>query len=345
MASLTLNLEKLKINYEFLKNLFEEKEVTWGVVSKLLCGNKLFLQELINLGIREIHDSRISNLAMVKRLNRSIQTVYIKPVSKKNVSQMVEFADVSLNSELETIRMISEEAVRQDKLHKIIIMVETGDLREGVMGENLVDFYEEIFELPKIDVIGVMPSTDKLIQLSLYKQIIELKFGRKIPWVSAGTSVTIPLIFSHQLPKGINHFRVGETLYFGVDLVGEKVIEGMQGDVFELEAEIIELQEKPLLPSGVLGANPQGEFADIDESLYGTSIRGILDIGLLDVDPKYLIINDPEIEILGASSDMLILNLGANQKGLKVGDTVIFSLKYMGALALMNSNYIEKAVV
>lgn len=90
---------------------------------------------------------------------------------------MVKFADVCLNSELETIRMISEEAVRQDKPHKIIIMVETGDLREGVMGGNLVDFYEEIFELPKIDVIGlgtnlnclngVMPSTDKLIQLSL----------------------------------------------------------------------------------------------------------------------------------------------------------------------------------
>jgi ornithine racemase len=339
-----------------LKSLFEEKEVSWGVVSKLLCGNKLFLQELINLGIQEIHDSRISNLAMVKRLNRSIQTVYIKPVSKKNVSQMVEFADVSLNSELQTIRMISDEAVLQDKLHKIIIMVETGDLREGVMGENLVDFYEKIFELPKIEVVGlgtnlnclngVMPSTDKLIQLSLYKQIIELKFGRKIPWVSAGTSVTIPLMFSHQLPKGINHFRVGETLFFGVDLVEEKVIEGMHGDVFELETEIIELQEKPLLPMGVLGANPQGEFADIDESLYGkTSFRAILDIGLLDVDPKYLIGDDPEIEILGASSDMLIVNLGGNKKGLKVGDTLVFKLKYMGALALMNSNYIEKSVV
>jgi ornithine racemase len=356
MASLTLNLKKLKTNFEFLKSLFEEKEVSWGVVSKLLCGNKLFLQELINLGIQEIHDSRISNLAMVKRLNRSIQTVYIKPVSKKNVSQMVEFADVSLNSELQTIRMISDEAVLQDKLHKIIIMVETGDLREGVMGENLVDFYEKIFELPKIEVVGlgtnlnclngVMPSTDKLIQLSLYKQIIELKFGRKIPWVSAGTSVTIPLMFSHQLPKGINHFRVGETLFFGVDLVEEKVIEGMHGDVFELETEIIELQEKPLLPMGVLGANPQGEFADIDESLYGkTSFRAILDIGLLDVDPKYLIGDDPEIEILGASSDMLIVNLGGNKKGLKVGDTLVFKLKYMGALALMNSNYIEKSVV
>lgn len=252
--------------------------------------------------------------------------------------------------------MISEEAVRQGKLHKIIIMVETGDLREGVMGEKLLDFYEEVFELPKIEIIGlgtnlnclngVMPSTDKLIQLSLYKQIIELKFGRKIPWVSAGTSVTIPLMFSHQLPKGINHFRVGETLYFGVDLVEEKVIEGMHGDVFELESEIIELQEKPLIPIGVLGANPQGDVAEIDESLYGkTSFRAILDIGLLDVDPKYLIATDPDIEILGASSDMLIVNLGENKNKLKVGETLTFKLKYMGALALMNSNYIEKEVI
>lgn len=356
MASLTLNLAKLRDNFQFLKKLFYKKQVSWGVVSKLLCGNKLFLQELILLGIEEIHDSRISNLAMVKRLNRTVQTVYIKPVSKKNVSQMVEFADVSLNSELETIRMISQEAVRQEKLHKIIIMVETGDLREGVLGENLVDFYEGIFELPNVEIIGlgtnlnclngVMPSTDKLIQLSLYKQIIELKFGKEIPWVSAGTSVTIPLMLSHQLPKGINHFRVGETLYFGLDLVEEKVINGMHGDVFELETEIIELQEKPLLPIGVLGMNPQGEVAEIDESLYGkTSFRAILDIGLLDVDPKYLIGTDPDIEILGASSDMLIVNLGENKNNLKVGDALSFKLKYMGALALMNSNYIEKSVI
>jgi predicted amino acid racemase len=356
MAVLTLNREKLKTNFRVLSQLFKERGVDWGVVSKMLCGNKLFLQELINLGITEVHDSRISNLAMIKRLKREVQTVYIKPVSKKNVGKMVEFADVSLNSELETIRMISEEAARQEKNHKIIIMVETGDLREGVMGERLVDFYEEVFQLPRIEVIGlgtnlnclngVMPSTDKLIQLSLYKQIIELKFGREIPWLSAGTSVTIPLMLSHQLPQGINHFRVGETLYFGVDLVKEELIEGMYGDVLELHAEIIELQEKPLLPTGVLGANPRGEIAQIDESLYGkTSFRAILDVGLLDVSPEYLLPTDPEIQVLGASSDMLIVNLGADKKGLKVGETLIFNLRYMGALGLLNSDYIEKAVV
>lgn len=356
MAYLTLNKTKLKENFEFLKKRFEDMDISWGVVSKLLCGNRLFLQELINLGVKEVHDSRISNLAMVKKINPDVQTVYIKPVSKRNVGKMVEFADVSLNSELNTIHWISEEAVLQKKKHKIIIMVETGDLREGVMGEHLVEFYSQIFQLPNIEIIGlgtnlnclngVMPSTDKLIQLSLYKQIIELKFNKEIPWVSAGTSVTIPLMLTHQLPKGINHFRVGETLYFGLDLFEEKLIEGMNGDVFELHAEIIEMQEKPLLPVGNLAANPQGELAEIDEGLYGqSSFRAILDIGLLDVDPKYLIPKDQNFEILGASSDMIIINLGKNPQNYKVGDTLNFELKYMGALGILNSNYVDKKVI
>lgn len=356
MAYLTLNRAKLKENFDFLKKTFKENDVSWGVVSKLLCGNRLFLQELINLGVKEVHDSRISNLAKVKSIHSEIQTAYIKPVSKRNVSKMVQFADVSLNSELETIRWISQEAVEQDKMHKIIIMVETGDLREGVMGEQLVEFYSQIFQLPNIEVIGlgtnlnclngVMPSTDKLIQLSLYKQIIELKFNKEIPWVSAGTSVTIPLMLTHQLPKGINHFRVGETLYFGLDLFEEKLIDGMNGDVFELHAEIIEMQEKPLLPVGNLAANPQGSTAQIDESLYGqSSFRAIIDIGLLDVDPKYLIPSDDKYEILGGSSDMLIINLGENPNNYQVGDTLNFDMKYMGALSLLNSSYIDKKVI
>ena len=355
MAFIKLYRDKLENNFNYLQKRFQENKVEWGVVSKILCGNKLYLKELINLGVREIHDSRISNLATVKEIEPGVQTVYIKPPSKRNISTMVKYADVSLNSELNTIRWISEEAVKQDRIHKIIIMVETGDLREGVMGDHLVEFYSNVFELPNIDIIGlgtnlnclngVMPSTDKLIQLCLYKQIIELKFNKKIPWVSAGTSVTIPLMLRSQLPQGVNHFRVGETLYFGVDLFEEKVIDGMQGDVFELFAEIIEMQEKPLLPSGVLAANPQGEVVDIDESLYGkSSYRAILDIGLLDVDPKYLIPVKEEFEIIGASSDMLILDLGENKYKKQVGDLVRFHLKYMGALAILNSNYIEKKV-
>jgi ornithine racemase len=353
MAFINLYREKLQHNFTFLKTLFDAHQLDWGVVSKILCGNEIYLKELINLGIREIHDSRISNLRKIKLINPEVQTCYIKPPAKGSISDVIRYADVSMNTEYFTLKLLSDEAVKQNKQHKCIIMIETGDLREGVMGDHLIDFYAKVFELPNIEIIGigtnlnclhgVMPSQDKLIQLSLYKQLIELKFNRSIPWVSGGTSVTIPLLINKQIPKGVNHFRIGETLYFGANLFEEKTIDGMHDDVFELFAEIIEITEKPKLPSGELAANPQGELLEIDESLYGqTSYRAILDIGLLDVDPKYLIVDQYNFEIVGASSDMLVIDLGANEEKRKVGDLVKFQLKYMGALALLNSDYIEK---
>lgn len=356
MACLTLYKDKLAHNYQYLTNLFHENQMSWGVVSKLLCGNKKYLELLIGLGVEEIHDSRISNLKTIKSINPRVQTVYIKPAAKRTISKVVKYADVSMNTEYFTMKLLSEEAARQDKIHKVIIMIETGDLREGIMGENLVQFYDKVFELPNLEIIGigtnlnclhgVMPSQDKLIQLCLYKQIIELKYNVKIPWISGGTSVTIPLIQNKQIPKGVNHFRIGETLFFGANLFEENTIEGMHDDVFVLATEIIEISEKPMVPIGTLAANPQGDIVEIDESLYGkTTFRAIIDIGLLDIDPKYLITNnDHDFEIVGASSDMLVLDLGENKKGYHVGDQLTFKLKYMGALALLNSNYIEKRI-
>jgi predicted amino acid racemase len=322
----------------------------------LLCGHRTFIREILALGIKEVHDSRVSNLKLIKTLAPEVQTVYIKPAPKRSIPAIIRYADVSLQTDIESLKLLSAEAQKQNKRHKVIIMVEMGDLREGVMGERLIDFYEAAFKLPMLELIGlgtnlnclhgIMPSQDKLIQLSLYKQIIELKFKRKIPWISGGTSVTIPLLLQQQIPAGVNHFRIGETLYFGADLFTGSVIAGMREDVFRLEAEIIELSEKPSLPIGEMSYNPQGELLELDESKFGmSSYRAIIDIGVLDVDPKYLIMPHPSLKILGSSSDMIVIDLGNNSLKLKVGDTLEFALKYMGALSLMNSNYVDKRVI
>lgn len=356
MAILKLNKTKLKHNYDFLNALFDKHDISWGVVSKLLCGNKLYIQELINLGVKEIHDSRVSNLRAIKEVSPDVQTVYIKPPPKRSITNIVRYADVSLNTQLDTIKMLSVEAKKQDKLHKVIIMVEMGDLREGVLGDQLLDFYSKVFELPNVEIIGlgtnlncmygVMPSQDKLIQLSLYKQLIELKFNRKIPWVSGGTSVVIPLLFRKQLPKGVNHFRIGESLFFGLDLFSGKVLKGMQQGIFELQAEVIEVQRKPLVPVGERGEDPSGIKHEFPEEEYGKeSYRAILDVGLLDINPKYLLPKNRKIKIVGGSSDMIVLDLGKNESGVKVGDLITFRMKYMGALQLLNSDYVEKQVV
>jgi len=355
MAYIELYPKKLAHNYSMLDTMFKEHDIDWAVVSKMLCGNSLFINEVVRLGPTELCDSRISNLKKIKKSFPQIQTVYIKPPAKRSIKSIVEWADVSFNTEFQTLKWLSDEAVRQNKVHKVLIMIELGDLREGVMGEDLMGFYAQAFKLPNINIVGiganlnclngVMPSVDKLIQLSLYKQLIEAKFQVKMPWVSGGTSVVIPLVERQLIPKGINHFRVGETLFFGVDLFKEGPMTGLHTDVFKLFAEIIEITEKPIVPNGELAANPSGEVFEIDENDYGkTSKRAIIDVGLLDIQPNFLETEDPNIEIEGASSDMLIMDLKDNKSNYKVGDLISFNPKYMGVLGLMNSNYIEKRV-
>lgn len=356
MAYIELYKDKLKHNYQFLDTLFKQHGKEWAVVTKLLCGNEKYLKEIIGLGTKEICDSRISNLKVVKSIDPSVQTVYIKPPAKRSIQKIVKYADVSFNTEFATIKMLSDEAVKQNKTHKIIIMIELGDLREGIMGDHLMDFYDSIFKLPNITISGigtnlnclngVLPSQDKLIQLGLYEQLIEAKFNIKIPWVTGGTSVIIPMLFKHQVPDVVNHFRVGETLFFGADLLRDGTIEGMESDVLKLFAEIIEITEKPKVPIGHLAENPSGEVFAVDERDLGKNMhRAILDIGLLDVSTDFLLPDDDRITVVGASSDMLVIDISESATNYKVGDLVSFKLKYMGALGLLSSDYIEKRLV
>jgi len=355
MAFITLNIEKLKSNFEYLDKLFKKKNIKWSVVSKLLCGNKEYLQELLKFNIQQICDSRVTNLKNVKQINPEVETIYIKPPAKRAIRNIVQYADISMNTEFETIKLLSDEAQRQNKVHKIIIMIELGELREGIMRDDLIDFYSSVFNLKNIEVVGigtnltclygVLPNHDKLIQLSLYKQLIEAKFNTKIEYVSGGSSVTIPLIFQNLLPKGINHFRVGESLFLGTDVYNNTRLKKLETDVFMLYAEIIELIEKPQLPDGEMGTNVEGHSITFDNDLSGkTSYRAIVDIGLLDVDERHITPVDKNCSIVGGSSDMLVIGLSENRNNYKVGDLLQFKLDYMGTLRILNSKYIDKRI-
>ncbi len=355
MAFITLDVKKLKFNFDYLDKLFKANDIEWSIVSKILSGNKTFLTELLKFDVHQICDSRVSNLKEIKSISPNIETIYIKPPAKRSIPSIVKYADISMNTEFETIKLLSVEAKKQNVIHKIIIMIELGELREGVLGNDFMAFYERVFKLENIKVVGigttlsclygVLPNHDKLIQLSLYEQLIEAKFDKQIPYVSGGSSVTIPLIFQNLLPKGINHFRVGETLFLGTDVYNNTKLKKMHSDVFSLYSEIIELIEKPLVPTGDMGKNVEGETCEFDQSIIGeTSYRAIIDIGLLDVETNHLQLIDKSLKLVGASSDMMVISLGENKKKFKVGDLIEFKLDYMGIVRIMNSKYIDKKI-
>lgn len=363
MAELIIQSNKIKENISILAHYFEERKIHWSLITKVFSGDKTFLKNLLNDSdflskIHSIGDSRLSSLKNLKSVNKQIRTIYIKPPAKRYVAEIVQYADISLNTSLETIELLNEAAKKLNKIHQIIIMIELGELREGVQREELLNFYSQVFKLSNIEVIGigsnlgcmygVEPSYDKLLQLSLYKELISARFNKTLSLLSGGTSITLPLLENKIVPKEINHFRIGEAAFFGISPLNNIQFLNLNTDTFELHANIIELSEKKLVPEGNIGEANIGHTRTFSENdIKETSTKAILDFGMLDVDRENIEPLDASVKFVGITSDMLVVDLGKNldEKGITkyhVGDQIKFKPNYMAVARLLNSRFIDK---
>ena len=355
MATLTLNRDALRANFAELDRRMAGHGMAWGVVTKLLCGHEPLLREVLALGPSHVMDARTSNLRTVKRIDPDLPTVYIKPPAPGNADEVVRWADISFNTELATLAALDEAAGRQGVTHRVVVMVEMGDLREGIRDEQVLDFVGRAlrFEHLRLQGLGTnfnclngtVPSEAKLRRLGRMRDLVERHFDIALPWVSGGTTVALPMLFQGRVPAEVNHFRVGEGLFFGRDLIAGERFDRMRDDVFELEAEVIEVREKPNAPSGPFGEAPLGGGAGDAGGDPGTSRRALLDLGWLDLQPEFLTPQDEGVEIVDLSSDITVVDVGRRAQRTHVGDRLRFRLRYMGALKLLNSAYVDKVVV
>ena len=361
MAELIIHTDKIKENIITLSKYFRKHKIDWSLVTKVFSGDKEFLKNLLTEDvinhIDSIGDSRLTSLMNLREINPNMRTIYIKPPAIIYADDVVKYANISLNTSYKTIKALNDAAKKQNIIHKVIIMIELGELREGINRNDVIEFYDKVFDLSNIEVIGlgsnlgcmygVEPSYDKLLQLSLYKQIIESKFNRKLKYVSGGSSITLPLIEYGKVPADINHFRIGEAIFFGTSpLEGEKFL-NLHTNTFEFKANIIELEEKYVVPDGIINEANIGHTIDFNESEASEkSYKAILDFGMLDVDSKDIECNDKTVGFVGITSDMTVTDIGNNKvdgkKKFNVGDKICFTPNYMAVARLLNSKFIEK---
>lgn len=176
MAELIIHTEEIKNNIKKLSRFFKEHHIEWSLITKVFSGDIDFLKNILTQDtiedIGSIGDSRLTSLKNLKKVNPDLRTIYIKPPAIMYADEVVKYADISLNSSYKTIKALNAAAQKQNKTHKIIIMIELGELREGVQRDDLIDFYEKTFSLSNIEVIGlgsnlgcmygVEPTYDKL---------------------------------------------------------------------------------------------------------------------------------------------------------------------------------------
>jgi len=365
MAELIIQTEKIKNNIKFLSTYFSKYNIQWSLITKVFSGDREFLKHVLTNDVIEkidsVGDSRLTSLKNLKAVNPNMRTIYIKPPAKIYADEVIEYADISLNSSFTTIRALNEAAKKAGKTHQIIIMIELGELREGINRTDIMEFYEKVFRLSNIEVIGigsnlgcmygVEPSYDKLLQLVLYKELISAKFNIELKFISGGSSITLPLIELGIVPKEVNHFRVGETAFFGKSPLDNKQFKELSVDTFEFTANIIELEEKKIVPEGIISDGNVGHTADFKEKdITETSVKAILDFGLLDVDKEDIEPFDKDVVFVGITSDMLVVDIGSNKtkdgkKKYRVGDKIKFKPNYMAVARLLNSKFIARQFV
>ena len=354
MNRVTLDTEALHHNLSTVHGWVRAHGAKLTVVTKALCGFPEALRALQRMGVRSMGDSRLLNLKSLERSSDS-EMWYLRPPHPSALPEVLRLCEVSLNTELEVIKEINAEAARRNKLHRVIVMIELGDLREGILPGSLVKVYREVFDLPNIELIGIganlgclsgtVPSIDQLMQLVLYRELLELKFDHKIPLISAGSSAVLPMLLEGRLPRAMNHFRVGESIFLGTDLINGGTLKGLRDDVVLLEAEVVELKEKSLVPLGETADLAPFKQIEADSPSPGQrGYRAVVTIGQLDADISSLRPVNPEHQIAGASSDLTVVNLGSNPKGLRVGDSISFRVGYSAFVRLMSNPYTERRI-
>ncbi|WP_035290847.1 ornithine racemase Orr [Clostridium sp. KNHs214] len=341
-------LKKITHNAKRIVEMCNKAGIHVVGVTKVFCAEKPIVESEIRGGIELVGDSRLENLIKIKDLK--CRKMLLRIPMERNSAKVVKYSDISLNSEFCTIKALSKAAKKINRIHAVILMIDVGDLREGILEKDVLDTVKEIIKLPNIKLCGigtnltcyggVIPDENNLGKLVKIKEMLKEQLNLELPIISGGNSSSIHLVINGKMPKGINQLRIGEAIVLGRETAFGEDIEDCYKDCFVLKGEIVEIKEKPSIPVGNIGMDAFGEIPHFEDK--GIRKRAIVAMGRQDIKIDGTFPIDKYITVLGGSSDHLILDVTDSKENYDVGDVLEFNVDYGCLLQAMTSPYIKK---
>ena len=350
---LEIDTKKVTENARKLHAFCTERRVELTFVTKGFSARPEVIRAAMEGGITSFADSRMKNIIAAKRAIPGLKYLLIRVPAIPEAEEVVRWADWSLQSQIEVIQAVSEAALRQGKVHPIILMVDVGDLREGVFGrEQLDEIVPQILACPGVKLVGlgtnvgcygsVLPSVANTKILVELRDYLNQTYGCAISVLSAGGTCALKLLEEGTMPDGINQLRVGEAVLYGEDTTGSRFLAGYHHDAFLFKAQVVELRRKPSVPIGELGRDGKGDTPEYPDR--GVRLRAICAAGKQDVAWAALTPVLPGAEMIGASSDHLIVDVEDCGGQVQVGDWLEFRCGYMAVLDATTSAYVDIVV-
>jgi len=341
---IVIHLDRIARNAQETFAVCRQHAVQVTAITKGVCGDPRIASLLYECGAHSLGDARLQNLENYNFLPCEKWLIRIPMLSE--CRDVIRLADVSLVSERLTLEYLNLEALRQEKKHGIVLMVEMGDRREGCDGgAELAALVRQVDQSKGLYLRGVgtnlgcygfvRTTETKMAEFSSLVQ--SAAPGRDI-LISGGNSSALRWLMETQSPGLVNHLRLGEALFFGRERRDFTQLSGTLEDGFELEAEIVELKRKPSLPDGEIGRDSFGNSPSFEN--VGEHWRAICAVGRQDVEPALLRPVDPQVRVLGASSDHLLLTVP--QGKYRLGDILSLHMRYPAVVRAMTSEYVNK---
>jgi predicted amino acid racemase len=347
---LTIDVDKIEHNARAIVDLCRTRGIEVVGVTKCACGHPDIVQAMLRGGVIAIGESQLENLERIRNAGIKAPTMLLRLPSPSEVDNVVELANISLNSEISVLAALAQAAQRRHRIHDVIIMVDLGDLREGLWPRELLPFMREALRFSGIRIIGlgtnlacfggVIPDEANMNRLVQLGEEVEQAFGLKLTWLSGANSSGLILIASGRMPARINQARIGEAILLGRETTHRRAWAGTFQDAFALHAEILELKRKPSAPIGERSEDAFGHLAAFEN--HGEIERALVNIGREEVVIEGITPQDARLKILGASSSYLALDMSRAAGQFKVGDELTFSLNYGALLTAMTSEYVKK---
>lgn len=345
--------KRIEANARSIIELCHSNGIKVACVTKVSCAHPRVVQALESAGADMLADSRLENLKAIKQTGTHLPLMLLRIPTPSRAEETVNYADISLTSSIESTRVLSAAAEKIEVNHQVILMVDVGDLREGIWPDRVMKTAKEITSLPNLELVGlgtnlacyggVIPTTDKMQMLIDLRHECRSVTGLPLPILCGGNSANLPLLSSGGMPHEINLLRIGETILLGRNVIDRSAWPETRQDTFRLVAEVVELERKPSIPVGQRGQDAFGgtpQFVD-----RGIRQRAICNIGRQDIVVDNLEPQDSGMIILGGSSDHLIVDVEDSSSPIQPGTEIGFYPGYGALLAASTSHYVQKTVV
>jgi len=349
--NVTIHLDIIERNTRTVVAACRKAGIAIFGVTKGTCGMPQVARAMLRGGVIGIGESRFENIRRLRASGIDCPIVLLRSPPRSHIEEVITSVDISLNSELAIIEELSRVAERMGRIHELLLMLDLGDLREGIWPDDLAPTVEKVLDLVGVRIVGIgtnltcfgaiLPSEENMGTLVEHARSLDRTYGLQLRYVSGGNSSSLPLLLSGKMPLGINNLRIGEAiLQGGRDTFLDEPWRELDQDAFLLTGELLEVKLKPSLPIGQMGVDAFGKRPVFEDR--GSRLRGILNIGREDIIVEGLTPTDAGVEVLGASSDHLVLDLSKLHPPPEVGDTLGFHMDYGALLTAMTSEYVVK---